>query len=44
MAKHVILENYSFTPSTRTVVVNGKNKKIGKRSQYFLDMFTLDDD
>ena len=25
MAKHVILENYTFTPSTRTVVVNGKN-------------------
>jgi len=25
MAKHVILENYSFTPSSRTVVVNGKN-------------------
>ncbi len=24
MAKHVILENYTFTPSTRTVVVNGK--------------------
>jgi hypothetical protein len=25
MAKHVILEAYSFTPSTRTVVVAGKN-------------------
>jgi len=25
MAKHVILEGYSFTPSTRTVLVNGKN-------------------
>jgi hypothetical protein len=25
MAKHVILESYTFTPSTRTVVVNGKN-------------------
>ena len=25
MAKHVILENYTFTPSSRTVVVNGKN-------------------
>lgn len=25
MAKHVILESYSFTPSTRTVVVSGKN-------------------
>jgi len=25
MAKHVILESYSFTPSTRTVVVTGKN-------------------
>ena len=25
MAKHVILENYVFTPSTRTIVVNGKN-------------------
>jgi hypothetical protein len=24
MAKHVILENYTFTPSSRTVVVNGK--------------------
>ncbi len=24
MAKHVILESYSFTPSTKTVVVNGK--------------------
>jgi len=24
MAKHVILENYTFTPSTRTLVVNGK--------------------
>jgi len=24
MAKHVILESYSFTPSTRTIVVNGK--------------------
>jgi hypothetical protein len=24
MAKHVILENYTFTPSTKTVVVNGK--------------------
>ena len=27
MAKHVILEAYAFTPSTRTVVVNGKNIK-----------------
>lgn len=25
MAKHVILENYTFTPATRTVVVTGKN-------------------
>jgi len=25
MAKHVILESYTFTPSTRTVLVNGKN-------------------
>ena len=25
MAKHVILENYTFTPASRTVVVNGKN-------------------
>ena len=25
MAKHVILESYSFTPSTRTVVVTGRN-------------------
>jgi hypothetical protein len=25
MAKHVILEGYTFTPSTRTVVVTGKN-------------------
>jgi len=25
MAKHVILESYSFTPSTRSVVVTGKN-------------------
>lgn len=25
MAKHVILENYTFTPATKTVVVNGKN-------------------
>jgi hypothetical protein len=25
MAKHVILESYTFSPSTRTVVVNGKN-------------------
>ena len=25
MAKHVIIENYTFTPSTRTVVVSGKN-------------------
>ena len=25
MAKHVILESYAFTPSTRTIVVNGKN-------------------
>lgn len=25
MAKHVILEAYSFSPSTKTVVVNGKN-------------------
>ncbi len=25
MAKHVILESYTFTPSTRTLVVNGKN-------------------
>jgi hypothetical protein len=25
MAKHVIIESYAFTPSTRTVVVNGKN-------------------
>jgi hypothetical protein len=25
MAKHVILENYTFTPSTKTIVVNGKN-------------------
>ena len=24
MAKHVILENYTFTPSTNTVTVNGK--------------------
>jgi hypothetical protein len=24
MAKHVILENYTFTPSTRTIVINGK--------------------
>jgi hypothetical protein len=26
------------------LVVNGKSKKVAKRSQYFLDMFTLDDD
>ena len=25
MAKHVILESYSFTPATNTVVINGKN-------------------
>ena len=25
MAKHVIIENYTFTPSTRTIVVSGKN-------------------
>lgn len=25
MAKHVIIESYAFTPSTRTVVVTGKN-------------------
>lgn len=25
MAKHVILESYTFTPSTKTVVVSGKN-------------------
>jgi len=25
MAKHVILESYSFTPSTKTIVVTGKN-------------------
>ena len=25
MAKHVILESYIFTPSTRTVVITGKN-------------------
>ena len=25
MAKHVIIENYTFTPSTRTVTVSGKN-------------------
>ena len=25
MAKHVIIENYTFTPSTRTVVVSGKS-------------------
>ena len=25
MAKHVILENYTFTPSTRTVTITGKN-------------------
>ena len=25
MAKHVILESYTFTPSTRTVVITGKN-------------------
>jgi hypothetical protein len=25
MAKHVILESYTFTPSTKTIVVNGKN-------------------
>ena len=25
MAKHVILESYTFTPSTRTIVVTGKN-------------------
>ncbi len=24
MAKHVILESYTFTPSTKTIVVNGK--------------------
>jgi hypothetical protein len=25
MAKHVIIENYTFNPSTRTITVNGKN-------------------
>lgn len=25
MAKHVILESYTFTPATKTIVVNGKN-------------------
>ena len=25
MAKHVILESYTFTPSTRTIVITGKN-------------------
>ena len=25
MAKHVILESYAFTPSTRTIVITGKN-------------------
>ena len=25
MAKHVILESYTFTPATKTIVINGKN-------------------
>ena len=25
MAKHVILESYAFTPSSRTIVITGKN-------------------
>ena len=37
-------KNTEYEPDHHILVVNGKNKKIGKRSQYFLDMFTLDDD
>lgn len=32
------------TPTGHTMVVNGKEIKIGKKSPYLLDMFTIDDD
>lgn len=29
---------------THTLIVNGKEKKIGKKSAYLLDMMTIDDE
>ena len=32
------------TERTHTLIVNGKEKKIGKKSAYLLDMLTIDDE
>jgi len=38
------ISNEDINKDHAILVVNGKNKKIGKKSQYLLDMLTLDDD
>lgn len=35
--------NYEKNRDTHTIIVNGKEKKIGKKSHYLLNMLTLDD-
>lgn len=42
--KEQIVTNEDINKDHTILVVNGKNKKIGKKSQYLLDMLTLDDD
>lgn len=42
--KEQIVTNEDINKDHAILVVNGKNKKIGKKSQYLLDMLTLDDD
>ena len=32
-----------YNPDDHLIVVNGKEKKIGKQSKYLLDMLTIDD-
>lgn len=40
--------NKKFTGKTKekfiTIIVNGKEKRISKQSQYILDMLTIDDE
>ncbi|NDG30415.1 hypothetical protein EB118_10120 [bacterium] len=35
--------SYEKNKDHHTLIVNGKEKKIGKKSQYLLNMLTLDD-
>lgn len=38
-----IMERSKIVPKGTVLYVNGKERKIGKKSQYLLDMLTLED-